>query len=146
MTAAIVDLTSYQEKRRREADVVYLENILAAPAYMALPFVTMKKNGDGIGYSRAESYWNDVPTDDPYADHARGTTYAKMAITALASDRNFARGLELTFEHMFLDAVRRREARGKYSRSLTPAATAFLHEIAQHINGSVGGYVPPTAC
>jgi hypothetical protein len=108
---------------------------------MALPFVTLKKPEErGIGYSAAETYWNDVPTDDPYADHRRGHTYAQMAIAALASDRGVSRGLELTLEHIFLDAVRLREKRGKYSRSLAPAAQAFICELARHINEGVGGW------
>jgi hypothetical protein len=41
---------------------------------------------------------------------------------------------------MFLDAVRRREKGGKYSRSLAPAAHAFLFGIARHVNEGAGGW------
>jgi hypothetical protein len=141
MTATVINLTKRRSDLVEHQDRVYLARILAAPTYMALPFVTLKNDTDGLGcYSEGESYWNDVPTDDGCADYKRGHAYAQMAIAALASDRRSARGLEQTLEHMFLDAVRRREKGGKYSRSLAPAAQAFLCELARHINEGVGGW------
>jgi hypothetical protein len=140
MTATVINLTKRRADLIEHQDRAYLAQIFAAPAYMALPFVTLKKDTDGLGaWSEGESYWNDVPTDDGCADHERGRAYAQMAIAALASDCRSARGLELTLEHMFLDAVRRREKGGKYSRSLASAARAFLNELARHINEGVGG-------
>ena len=140
MTATVINLTKRRADLIEHQDRVYLAWTVAAPAYMALPFVTLKKDTDGLGgYSEGESYWNDVPTDDCLADYKRGCAYAEMAMAALASDCNSARGLELTLEHMFLDAVRRREKGGKYSRSLAPAAHAFLGKLAGHINEGVGG-------
>jgi len=140
MTATVINLTKRRSDLVEHQDRVYLARMLAAPAYMALPFVTLKKDTDGLGaWSEGESYWNDVPADDCLADHKRGRAYAEMAIAALASDCCSARGLELTLEHMFLDAVRRREKGGKYSRSLAPSAHAFLFGLARHINEGVGG-------
>jgi len=60
-----------------------------------------------------------------------------MAINALVSDRNLARGLELTLEDMFMDPVRRREKGGKCSRSMAPAVSGFIHITCEHINGSI---------
>ena len=140
MTATVINLTKRRSDLVEHQDRAYLAQIFATPAYMALPFVTLKKDTDGLGaWSEGESYWNDVPTDDRLADYKRGCAYAEMAMAALASDCGSARGLELTLEHMFLDAVRRREKGGKYSRSLAPAAYAFLGKLAGHINKGVGG-------
>jgi hypothetical protein len=140
MTATVINLTKRRADLVEHQDRVYLAQTVAARAYMALPFVTLKKDTDGLGgYSEGESYWNDVPTDNGCADYKRGCAYAEMAIAALASDCRHARGLELTLEHIFLDAVRKREKGGKYSRSLAPAATAFLCGLARHINEGVGG-------
>jgi hypothetical protein len=108
----------------------------ADQAFKALPFVTLKKKEERRGaFDDVETYWNDVPTDDPGADHARGRSYAYMALAAINADHSpCACALQLTFEHIFLDAVRRREKGGKYSRSLAPAARAFLNEIAKVID------------
>src|SRR5450631_3543702 len=80
-------------------------------AFIALPFVTLKKKEERKGgFGDAETYWNDVPTDDACADNVRGRAYAKMAVAAINADKcHVPRGLQLTFEHIFLDAVRRRE-------------------------------------
>ena len=140
MTATVINLTKRRSDLVEHQDRVYLAQAFASPADMALPFVTLKKDTDGLGaWSEGESYWNDVPSDDLLADNKRGCAYAEMAIAALASDSRSARGLELTLEHMFLDAVRKREKGGKYSRSLAPAAYAFLGKLAGHINKGVGG-------
>ena len=140
MTATVINLTKRRADLIEHQDRAYLAQIFATPAYMALPFVTLKKDTDGLGaWSEGESYWNDVPTDDGCADYKRGCAYAEMAIAALASDHRHARGLELTLDHIFLDAVRTREKGGKYSRSLAPAAHAFLGKLAGHINKGVGG-------
>jgi hypothetical protein len=45
----------------------------------------------------------------------------------------------MTLEHIFRDAVRRRETGGKYSRSLSPAAHGFLSELAELLNAAVNG-------
>jgi hypothetical protein len=47
------------------------------------------------------------------------------------------RGLELTFRDIFLDAVRRRDKKAKYSRSLATCAASFLNEIAVVIGKAV---------
>ena len=142
MSATIITLANRQQiQSELDADQAYLARLFAAPAYKALPFVTLKKEEERTGgYCDAETYWNDVPTDDQHADHKRGVAYAQMAVAAIDADQCLlARGLELTFEHIFLDAVRRREKGGKYSRSMPPAAHAFLGEIAKVIHAKAKG-------
>ena len=142
MTATIIELTERHSKplaTSPEAFSLPLRSIFA-PSYKALPFVTLKKVEERTGdYRDAESWWNDVPTDDGIEDYQRGKAYARMAAAAIEADRCIPRGLQLTFEHIFLDAVRRREKRGKYSRSLAPAAEGFISELALLINARAGG-------
>jgi hypothetical protein len=140
MSAKVIVLAerlSTESEPQLTADETYLARLFYGPAFIALPFVTLKKKEERKGgFGDAETYWNDVPTDDACADNVRGRAYAKMAVAAINADKcHVPRGLQLTFEHIFLDAVRRREKGGKYSRSLTPAAYAFLNEIAKVIDG-----------
>lgn len=140
MSATVIVLAerrSTESDLQLNADQAHLARLFYVPAFMALPFLTLKKKEERKGgFGDAETYWNDVPTDDGHADHVRGCAYAKMAVAPINADQcRVPRGLQLTFEHIFLDAVRRREKGGKYSRSLTPAAYAFLSEIAKVIDG-----------
>lgn len=138
MSASIITLADrrpVESQPEIDADAVYLNRLFDCPAYMALPFLTPRDpTEEGIGFGRVKSYWNDVPTDDGHADYQRGKSYAQMAVAAIEEDQCCSnRGLQLTFEHIFRDAVQRREKRGKYSRSMPPASVAFLNEIASII-------------
>jgi hypothetical protein len=139
MSATIIELTFPKNEQIDEPSGLPLRRIFA-PSYKALPFVTLKKATERTGdYRDAETWWNDVPTDDEVEDYQRGEAYARMAVAAIEADRCIPRGLQLTFEHIFLDAVRRREKRGKYSRSLASAASGFISELAVLINARAGG-------
>ena len=146
MSATVIDFAARQSAQsppQFDADQACLARLCSAAAFKALPFVTLKKKEDRKGgYNDAETYWNDVPTDDACADYKRGIAYAKMAVAAIKADRGSKRALELTFEHIFLDAVRRRNTGGKYSRSMPPAASAFLNEIAEIINAMASSVRP----
>ena len=46
MTAESFDLVAHRTKCRHDADIAYLSQCVAAPAYMSLPFLTMKASDD----------------------------------------------------------------------------------------------------
>lgn len=126
---------------RRAQEKAYLAQHFAAPAFKALPFVTLKEPEERTGgFGDGSSWWNDAPTDNCCADYRRGKAYAQMAVAAIAVDACHVRALELVFEHIYLDAIRRREKGGKYSRSMPNAAQGFLSEIAKVITVKAGGW------
>ena len=49
MTATVINLTKRRSDLVEHQDRVYLARAFAAPAYMALPFVTLKNDTDGLG-------------------------------------------------------------------------------------------------
>jgi hypothetical protein len=140
MSATVIALADRRGQAQSEPaldpDQAYLARLFYIPAYKSLPFITLKEPRERTGtYNDASSYWNDVPTDDQLADRARGIAYAQMAVAAIEADQcRVCRGLELTFEHIYRDAIRRREKGGKYSRSMPQASVAFLGEIARTIH------------
>lgn len=100
------------------------------PSAKKLPFVSAEWENEYW----PKSMWTDVPTDDYQADLKRGKHFAKLTIGALMADRpNHGRALELIFEAMVEDAVRRRAKGGKGSRTMLGAVHGYLHELADFI-------------
>jgi hypothetical protein len=76
--------------------------------------------------------WVDVPTDNYPADRERGKHFAELTISAI-DRRSDARALELIFEAIVNDAIRRRAKGGKGSRRLPGAVVGFIEGLAKFI-------------
>jgi hypothetical protein len=112
------------------------------PSVKALPFVSAEWHNEYW----PESMWVDVPTDDWRADRERGKHFAKLTIAALIADRpNHGRALEIIFEAIVNDAIRRRAKGGKGSRTMLGAVDGYLGELADFITGQCRRTGPPAA-
>ena len=99
-----------------------------APSVKRLPFVSTEWHNEYW----PESMWVDVPTDDHPADNKRGEHFAKLTIGALMADRAInGRALQIIFEAIVNDAIRRRAKGGKGSRTLPSAVNGFLWGLAK---------------
>jgi hypothetical protein len=114
-----------------------------------LPFVVPIEIGaEGRTHS---NYWNDTATADYHADMKRGEQFATETIKAIRTDfeeygdhklvRSISsRRLELIFEGMIRNGIRRRKEGGPGSRTtLTPAMHGFLHRFARATYAAFNG-------
>jgi hypothetical protein len=113
-----------------------------APSVKTLPFVSAEWHNEYW----PESMWIDVPTDNYPADHKRGKHFAGLTIGALMADQcKSGRALELIFEAIVNDAIRRRARGGKGARSLPGAVQGYLDGLASFITGQCRRSGPPAA-
>jgi hypothetical protein len=119
-----------------------------------LPFVVpIKIREDRHAHKEKSNYWNDTATADYHADMKRGERFAMETIEAIRADFEdygghklarviSSRRLELIFESMISDGIRRRKEGGPGSRTtLTAAMTGFLHRFARATHAALNGVV-----
>ena len=112
------------------------------PSVKALPFVSAEWKNDYW----PESMWADVPTSNYSADHKRGKDFANLTLGAMMADRPaHGRALQLIFELIIEDAIRRRAKGGKGSRTMPAAAHGYLEGLANFIVAQCRRDDPPAA-
>lgn len=95
-----------------------------------LPFVSTEWRNDYW----PECMWVDVPTDNYPADRKRGEHFAKLTIKAVSTGHYAdSRALEMIFDAIVNDAIRRRAKGGKGSRRLPGAVHGYLEGLAKFI-------------
>jgi hypothetical protein len=113
--------------------------------------VPIRVRVDGRVHKEKTNYWNDTPTVDYHADMKRGEQFATETIAAIHADFEDYRGhklarvissrrLELIFESMISDGIKRRKEGGPGSRTnLTAAMHGFLHRFARATHAALSG-------
>jgi hypothetical protein len=113
--------------------------------------VPIKIRADRHAHKEKSNYWQDTATADYHADMKRGEQFATETIEAIRADFDdydrramplalSSRRLELIFEGMIRDGIRRRKEGGPGSRTtLTGAMYGFLRRFARASHAALNG-------
>jgi hypothetical protein len=113
-----------------------------APSVKTLPFVSAEWTRNEYW---PDSMWADVPTNSYLADRERGKHFAKLTLAAMIADQALARPLQLIFESIVEDAIRRKAKGGRARGRCPPPYHGYLEGLAEFIAGKCLRSGPPAA-